>query len=302
MAMTSTASPASLTVDAAPTAKIQRWRTVRRLVNNRAAMTAFLFLCLLAFVAIFGWALAPYDPNAQSLLQTLRPPNAAHWLGTDRFGRDVFSRLIAGTQVTLLAGFQGCGVAALIGIPAGLLAGYVGKSLGFFLNWSSETLMSMPPLVLALAIIGIRGPGISNAMLAIGVILSPRMFRVARAAAITIRNETYFEAARSSGCTTARILVSHVLPNASGPLLVQASFAVGLAILYEAALSFLGLGAQVPQASWGSMIHDAYQSLFKSSFGLFPPSIMIILTVFAFATLGDGMRDALGRDSRVSDR
>jgi len=265
-------------------------------------MLAAIFLGLLVVMALFSSTLVPYDPNTQNLLHTLKGPSSEHWLGTDRFGRDLLSRLLVGSQVTLLAGFEGAGVAALLGVPTGLLAGYVGKKTGFLLNWSSETLMSMPPLVLALAIIGIRGPGITNAMIAIGVILSPRMFRVARNAAITIRGETYFEAARCSGCSTSRILLSHVLPNASGPLLIQASFSVGLAVLYEAALSFLGLGAQVPQASWGSMIHDAYQSLFTTSFGLFPPSLMIVLTVYAFAAMGDGMRDALGRDSRMNDQ
>ncbi|HSV83258.1 MAG TPA: ABC transporter permease [Ramlibacter sp.] len=277
-------------------------RTLRRFLSNLPAMLGAGFLLVLIVMAFLSPLVAPYDPNAQDLLQTLQAPSSAHWLGTDRFGRDLFSRLLVGSRVTLLAGFEGVAVAVLFGVPTGLLAGYIGGRIGFVSNWFSETLMSMPPFVLALAIIGVRGPGLTNAMLAIGVILSPRMFRVARAAAMAIRNETYFEAARASGCTTWRIVWSHVLPNASGPLLVQASFAVGLAVLYESALSFLGLGAPVPTASWGSMIHDAYQALFKTSLGIFPPSIMIIATVYAFATIGDGMRDALGRDSRVSDR
>jgi peptide/nickel transport system permease protein len=293
----------AIPAQAAPsTGSMQRRRTWRRLRSNKAFIAAVVYLAIMVLVGIFAPVLAPYDPNAQDLLQTSRGPTAEHWLGTDRFGRDILSRLIDGARVTLLAGFEGMGVAVLIGVPLGLLAGYLGRWIGFLFNWGSETLMSMPPLILALAIIGIRGPGLTNAMIAIGVILSPRTFRVARNAAIAIRNETYFEAARCAGCTTWRIVLTHVLPNASGPLLVQASFTVGLAILYEAGLSFLGLGAQVPQSSWGSMIHDAYQSLFKTSFGLFPPSIMIVLTVYAFAIVGDGLRDALGRDGQVSDR
>ncbi|MEO8752153.1 MAG: ABC transporter permease [Casimicrobiaceae bacterium] len=293
----------ALPAQAAPSiGRLQRRRTLRRLATNKAFMVALVYLCAIVVIAILAPSLVPYDPNAQDLMQVLRAPSAEHWLGTDRFGRDILSRLIDGARVTLIAGFEGMGVAVLIGVPLGLVAGYLGRWVGFLFNWGSETLMSIPPLVLALAIIGIRGPGLTNAMIAIGVILSPRAFRVARNAAVAIRNETYFEAARCAGCTTWRIVLTHVLPNASGPLLVQASFTVGLAILYEAGLSFLGLGAQVPQASWGSMIKDAYQSLFNTSFGLFPPSIMIVLTVYAFAILGDGLRDALGRDGKVSDR
>lgn len=292
----------SLSPPAGSIRAMQRKRTLRRLTSNKAFVVALVYLVSLIAVALAAPWIVPYDPNAQNLLQTLRPPSAEHWLGTDRFGRDLLSRLMDGARVTLLAGFQGMAVAVLIGVPAGLIAGYMERWLGFVLNWTSETLMSIPPLILALAIIGIRGPGLTNAMIAIGIILSPRAFRVARNAAIAIRNETYFEAARCSGCSTWSIVLNHVLPNASGPLLVQASFTVGLAILYEAALSFLGLGARVPQASWGSMIHDAYQSLFRTTFGIFPPSIMIILTVYSFAVLGDGLRDALGRDSQVSDR
>jgi peptide/nickel transport system permease protein len=276
-------------------------RVGRRLVSNRSVVVAFAFLVMLVLVATLAPVLTPKDPSAQSLANSLEGPSGQYWLGTDRLGRDRLSRLIMGTRVNLVAAFQGVGIAALLGIPAGLAAGYFGRKAGAVLNFVAEVFMSMPPLILALSIVGIRGAGLTNAMIAIGIILAPRMFRVARASAIAVRNETYIEAARCGGSRARRILARHVLPNSSGPLLVQASFAVGLAAVAEASLSFLGLGVQEPDASWGSMIRDAYQTMHATSFPIFPPTILLVLTVLAFATLGDGLRDALGETHEEAD-
>lgn len=274
-------------------------RTVRHLLHNHAAVGAFVFLVLLVLVALFAPALAPDDPGRQDLLDRFEGPSGEHWLGTDSLGRDNLSRLIEGTRVTVLAVAQAVGLAVVLGIPAGLAAGFVGRFLDTALTWVTDILLSLPPLILSLAILGILGPGLTNAMVAVGIVFSPRFFRVARAAALGVRNETYIEATRSLGCSTPRILFRHVLPNSSGPLLVQLTFALGLVVIAEASLSFLGLGARPPTASWGSMLQDAFGNVYTTTFPLLAPSVMIVLTILATAVLGDALRDALGRQSRA---
>lgn len=259
-------------------------------------MLAAGFLLLLVLVAVFRSVLAPKDPNGIGG-ETLASPSGDFWLGTDQLGRDTFSRLIFATRVTLLASVQAVGLAVVLGVPLGLLAGYVSGWLDAVLSRLFDTLLSLPPLVFALAIIGILGPGLTNAMIAVGVISAPRFFRVARVATEAVRHDGYIEACRAIGVSTPRILWRHVLPNASGPLLVQASFAAGLAISAEASLSFLGLGVQLPNASWGSMFRVAFTTVSESAFQLLPPGLMITLTVLAMFALGDAVRDALGRSS-----
>ncbi|QFG25294.1 ABC transporter permease [Actinomadura sp. WMMB 499] len=274
-------------------------RTARRLLRSPVAVAAAAFIALLALVALLSPFITPHDPARQDLMQLLRPPSAEHWLGTDSLGRDNLSRLIEGTRVTVLAAVQAIALAVVLGFPAGLLAGFVGRRLDTVLNWISDVLLSLPSLILALAIVGILGPGLTNAMIAVGITLAPRFFRVARGAAYSVRNETYVEACVALGFSTPRILFRHVLPNASGPLLVQTTFALGLIVTAEASLSFLGLGARPPTASWGSMLRDAFDNIYHSAFPLFAPSLMIVLTILAFSALGDALRDALGRQNRM---
>ncbi|MFD9664058.1 ABC transporter permease [Rhodococcus sp. NPDC059968] len=277
-----------------------RSRVLRRLLRNRGAMIALGFIVLLGLVAVFGPLLPLADPNAQVLATKNSGPSAANWLGTDSFGRDILSRLVAATRVTMLASLQGLTVAIVLGVPLGLLAGYLGRITDSVLSRIADGLLSLPPLILALAILGVAGPGLTNAMIAIGIVFAPRFYRVARSAAQTVASETYIEAVRADGCPTSRILGRHVLPNASSPLLVQISFTIGFIITAEASLSFLGLGVQLPTASWGSMLRDAFAHIHESWFPIIPPAVLITVTVFAFSVLGDGLRDAFGRDSRVS--
>lgn len=277
-----------------------RSRVLRRLLRNRGAVIAFGFIVLLGLVAAFGPLLPLADPNEQVLAVKNSGPSAANWLGTDSFGRDILSRLVAATRVTMLASLQGLTVALVLGVPLGLLAGYLGRITDSVLSRIADGFLSLPPLILALAILGVAGPGLTNAMVAIGIVFAPRFYRVARSAAQTVTSETYIEAVRADGCPTGRILGRHVLPNASSPLLVQISFTIGFIITAEASLSFLGLGVQLPTASWGSMLRDAFTNIHASWFPIIPPAVLITLTVFAFSVLGDGLRDAFGRDSRVS--
>ncbi|WP_280490215.1 ABC transporter permease, partial [Nocardia carnea] len=243
------------------TYRLRTSRPLRLLLRNRPAVLAATFLLLVLVVAGFGGALAPHDPNAQNLGNSLAAMSGSHWLGTDAFGRDVLSRLLASSSVTLLAVVQAVGVAALIGIPTGLFAGFVGGWSGGLLSRISDALQSLPPLILAIAIIGIFGPGLTNAMVAVGVVLAPSLYRLARGAAESVATETYIEAARALGCNKRRLIWNHVLPNSASPLLVQLSFSAGIAIVAEASLSFLGLGVQAPQTSWGSMVREAFDDI-----------------------------------------
>ena len=279
--------------------RLSRSRTLRRLVRNKAAVVSFVFLAILVLVALLSPWLMPHDPGRQTLVERLQGPSGDHWLGTDSYGRDNLSRLIEGTRVTLWACVQALALAIVAGIPTGLLAGFVGGRVDGVLSWIADVLLSLPPLILALAIVGVLGPGLTNAMIAVGVVFSPRFFRVARAAAMSVRSETYVEATRALGFSTPRILFRHVLPNSSGPLLVQVTFAMGLVVIAEASLSFLGLGAKAPTATWGTMVRDAFDNVYDSRFPLLAPSVMIVLTILAFSVLGDALRDALGRQSRV---
>lgn len=275
-------------------------RTIRHLVHNKPAMVALAFIVLLVVMAVGAPWLMPAEPGHQDLLDRFESPSSEHWLGTDSLGRDNLSRLIEGTRQTVIAVVQAVGLAVVLGIPTGLAAGFVGGLINTAFTWVTDILLSLPPLILALAILGILGPGLTNAMIAVGIVFSPRFYRVARAAALSVRNETYIEAQRSLGSSTSRILFRHVLPNSSGPLLVQVTFALGLVVIAEASLSFLGLGARPPTASWGSMLQDAFDNVYTSRFPLLAPSIMIVLTILATAVLGDALRDALGRQSRAS--
>jgi peptide/nickel transport system permease protein len=276
-----------------------RTRTVRRLRANRGVIVALVLLALLTILAIFGSHLAPYDPDAQNLRQRYSGPSTTHWLGTDLYGRDILSRIIVATRISMQAALEAVSIAAIIGVPLGLLAGYVGRRTDALLSRIVDAMLSIPGLLLAFAIVGVLGRGLTNTMIAVGVILAPAFFRVARASASTIRQEPYIEAARSAGCTRRRLLGRHLLPNAAAPLLVQASVAAGLAIVAEASLSFLGLGVQPPDASWGSMVSEAFRDPDRKFFAMIFPAVMISITIVAFSVLGDGLRDAIGRETKV---
>ena len=275
-----------------------RRRFFRRFSKQRLAVLALLFLVLLVFVAIFcGW-LAPYDPDDNDLRNVLASPSRDHWLGTDQNGRDTFSRLLWGTRVSLMAAVQAVGVALLLGLIPGLVAGYFSGKVDTFIMRIAEAIMTFPPLLLAMAIVGVLGPGLTEAMFAVGLVFAPRFARLIRGLVLSVREETYIEASRSIGTSTPRMLRRHVLPNILSPLIVQISLALGFSMLAEAALSFLGLGVIPPQSSWGSMLQSAYRNLSTSKFQAIPPGVAIMLTVLAFNLLGDGIRDSLGRETR----
>jgi peptide/nickel transport system permease protein len=268
---------------------------LRTLFAYRRAKVLGVVLVVVSLLGIVGSMFAPYDPNEQDLRNGFASPSGAHWLGTDFLGRDLFSLLLYGIKLTMLAGFQAVLVGVAIGVPLGLFAGYTQGRFAAVANSLSDTLLSMPPLIFALAVIGIWGPGLTNAMIAIGILTSPRLFRVSRAAASHVSGMTYIESAKSIGCSTPRIMMRHILTNSLGPILVQVTFALGLAMVTEASLSFLGLGAQPPDSSLGSMVKDGFVRIRDSAWPMIPPSIMIAVIVYVATSLGDAMQDAFAK-------
>lgn len=275
----------------------RRSRFLRRLLHNKTAVGSLAVLAILVFLAAFGALLVPHDPDKVSLALRLKPPSAGHLLGTDELGRDVLSRLLVATRVDLLASLEAVGIALAVGVTLGLVAGYFGGAGDAVLSRIIDALLTLPPLVLAVVVVAILGPGLRNAMLAIAILIVPSFYRVVRASTQGARSELYIEGARASGCSSWRILWRHILPAIAPPLLVQASFSASVVIVAEASLSFLGLGARAPQATWGLMLKDAASNINSSGYLIYPPVGMVAVTILAFSLLGDGLRDALGRQS-----
>lgn len=272
----------------------------RRVAGNRGAVIALGVLSFLVLVAAVGPMFTPADPNAQNLRGVLLDPlSPGHLLGTDQLGRDIASRLIVGTRVSLFAIVLAIVVAMTIGVPAGFLSGYIGGRFDTLVMRINDAAMSFPPLLLAIALVGVLGPSLRNAMFAVGILLAPRFLRLVRGVVIGLKEETFVEASRSIGTPTSTIIVRHILPNTLSPLTVAIAVTAGYAMLAEAGLSFLGLGVQPPDASWGSMIREGFLYFGRSPWlGIFP-GVLIAITVFTFVTLGDGLRDALGREERT---
>lgn len=273
-------------------------RFVRRFMKQKLSLFALAFLIVLCGAAILAPLVAPYDPLAQDLGKVLGAPSWDHWFGTDELGRDVFSRVIFASRISILAAVQAVSIALLIGVPPGLVAGLRGGYTDSLIMRATDALMSFPPLILAVAIIAVLGPSLTNAMIAVGVLLSPTFLRLMRGTAMAVAQETYIEASRSIGCSQFWILRKHVLPNVVSPLFVQISVFAGAAMLAEAALSFLGLGAQPPDSSWGVMVGRGFRYINEAPTLVVFPGLAIAFTVLAFYFLGDGLRDSLGREVR----
>jgi len=270
------------------------WRDAfRRLLRHRLALFGALVLLIVAVMGIFGPAITPYDPNGMDFADRFANPSLEHWMGTDDFGRDIFSRVVVGARVSLQVGFIAVSVATIVGTGLGLIAGYSTRLTDEVIMRAMDVLYAFPAILLAIAIMAALGKGIGNAMIAIGIVYIPIFARIARGAVLGIRNEEFIIAARAMGAGDIRILLTHVLPNVLSPIIVEITLSLAFAILAEAALSFFGLGTQPPDPSWGRMLSEG-RAFFRQSgwMGVFP-GLAIFFTVMGFNFLGDGLRDAL---------
>ena len=268
-------------------------RAWRRLRARRSAMIGLAVIIGFVVLALGAAWIAPQDPIATSWGAIRKAPSAEHWFGTDEIGRDVLSRVIWGTQASLLAGVVSVSISLLLGIPIGLIAGFVGGPVDMLISRLTDAFLACPFLILAIAMAAFLGPSLSNAMIAIGISATPIFVRLTRAQVINVKVEDYIEAARALGNPPWRIAVRHVLPNAMAPLVVQATLAIASAVIAEASLSFLGLGQQPPAPSWGSMLNTAKNYIDNAPWMAIWPGASIFFLVLAFNLLGDGLRDAL---------
>lgn len=240
----------------APVALTGRTHWLKRLLRRPAAVVALVVIAGFVVTAVFAPWIAPQDPLAASFSEVRKPPSAAHWFGTDEIGRDIASRVVFGARASLLAGVVSVLISLAIGVPAGLLAGYAGGAIDMLLSRLTDALLACPFLILAIALSAFLGPSLTNAMIAIGISATPAFVRLARGTTLAVKAEDFVLAARAIGNAPWRIALRHVLPNIVPPLLVQATLAIAAAVIAEASLSFLGLGQQPPQPSWGSMLKD----------------------------------------------
>ncbi|MGY1832616.1 ABC transporter permease [Geodermatophilus sp. SYSU D01180] len=289
-------------VESLPTAAPPRprWReTLGLLARNPTAAVSAVVLVLIVLVAVFDETLAPDGPNDQDPSLQLQPPSWDHPFGTDEFGRDVFSRVILGASTSLRVGFLSVAFALVVGTLIGLLAGFYGRWVDDTLMRLMDVLFAFPAVLLAIAIVAIRGAGPANAILAIGIVYVPIFARVTRASVLGVREEVYVRASRSVGASDWRLVTRHVLPNAAPPIIVQTSISLAFAVLAEAALSFLGLGPRRPEPSWGLMLADGRGFIEQAWWYTVFPGLAIVVTVLCFNLLGDGLRDVLDPRQRT---
>lgn len=260
-------------------------------------MSGGAFILFLVCVALAAPALLPHDPSAQDLISRLQPPSSMHWLGTDDLGRDVFSRLLMGTRISLSVGVVAVGLQLFIGVLLGLWAGYAGGKVDIVMMRLVDVMLCIPTIFLILAVLAFLGPNIQNVMAIIGLTSWPGLARLVRGECLSIREREYIQAAKVAGLPVWRILFVHILPNVAAPILVSATLSLGGAILTESGLSFLGLGVQPPDASWGTILSIGRDYLHLAWWLTVFPSLAILITVLAFNLLGEGLRDVL--DPRI---
>ena len=277
-----------------------RWRqTLGLLARNPTAAVAATVLLLIVLMAVFDEAIAPTGPNEISVEDRLQPPSWEHPFGTDDLGRDILSRVILGAGVSLQVGFLAVAFVLVVGALIGLLAGYYGRWVDDVLMRFMDILFAFPAVLLAIAVLAVRGPGSGNTALAIGIVYVPVFARVTRASVLGVREEVYVRASRSVGASDFRLLTRHVLPNAAPPIIVQTSISLAFAVLAEAALSFLGLGTQPPNPSWGLMLAEGRGFIDLAWWLAFFPGMAIFVTVLCFNLVGDGLRDVLDPRQRT---
>ncbi|CAN5523758.1 ABC transporter permease [soil metagenome] len=261
--------------------------------RQRLALTGALIVTFFAMVALIGPEFAPHGPTEQFSADRLQSPNSQYPLGTDEFGRDIFTRILYGARISFQVGIIVVGISGTVGVLLGMFAGYKGGYIDNIITLVSDVIFAFPAVLLAIAVITMLGNNLTNAILAISLVYIPPFIRIVRGSTLTVRNTAYVEAAQSVGVTLPRMMRRHIFPNITAPLIVQASISFAFAILSEASLSFLGLGNKAPDPSWGTMVSGSYGFLQLAPWAAIIPGIAIALTVLGFNLLGDGLRDAL---------
>jgi ABC-type dipeptide/oligopeptide/nickel transport system permease subunit len=275
---------------------LEMWRA---LIANRAALVSLMFIGFLVLVAVFGSYLTPYNPIETNMANALKVPSAQHWFGTDQLGMDIFSRVIAGTRVSLTVGLLAVSIALTIGVVLGSIAGYSGGRVDAVVMRVMDMMLAVPSILLAITLMAALGKGIDKAVIAIGLVSIPEYARIVRGSILSIKENDYIAAARVVGNSNFRIIFRHVLPNALSVIIVRATLGISSAVLDTAALGFLGMGVQPPQAEWGDMLGRARGFIFQAPYTLLFPGMAITATVLAFNLLGDGLRDALDPKARI---
>jgi ABC-type dipeptide/oligopeptide/nickel transport system permease subunit len=277
---------------------VRAWRRFRR---HTPAMIGLGFLFAFMILSIIAPWVSPHDPIEQNLIQALETPGADFWLGTDHLGRDILTRILYGTRISLLIGVLAVALGMAVGIPLGVVAGYYRGSPDMVISRITDILFAFPAILLALALVAILGVGLQNVIVAVGVSMVPIFIRIVRGTVLSVRQETYVEAARAVGASDLRILTKHVLANSWAPIIVQATIGVGITILLAAGIGFLGLGVQAPTAEWGAMLGEGRRYIFSHAHMTTYPGLAIFLAVLAFNLIGDGLRDALDPRLRVME-
>jgi peptide/nickel transport system permease protein len=268
-------------------------QVLRRIVRSKGGALGGGFVVLLILVAIFAPYITPYDPIKISPTEALQPPSPQHLAGTDRFGRDIFSRILFGARISLQVGLVSVSIALIVGGILGLLAGYYGNWIDNAINLVLNILLALPGILLALVIVAALGPSLENVMIAVGISSIPSYARVVRGGTLAAKVDVYVEAARIIGCRDSRILLRHILPNILAPVIVLTTIGIATAILVGASVSYLGLGAKPPTPEWGIMVNDGRNYLQQAWWLSTMPGIAIMLTAIALNLLGDSLRDAL---------
>lgn len=279
-----------------PCKKKSQFREIwRRMKKNKGAMIGLIIICILILAATFADFIADYDESAiaQNPSERLQPPNAEHWFGTDAFGRDVFARVVHGTRVSLTLGVVTTIIAVIVGGFFGAISGFYGGIVDNLIIRILDTIMCIPPILMALAIVAALGVGMRNLVIAVIISQIPIFARLTRSVILTVVGQEYIEAARACGTLDVRIILRHVIPNAIGPIIVQATMAVAGMIKSIAGLSFIGLGIQPPQPEWGSMLASSREFMRYSPYLVVFPGLAIVLSALSLNLLGDGLRDAL---------
>ena len=267
--------------------------TLKAFNTNKTSWVGLVLFLVVILAAVFAPLLAPFDPTEQNIMEKLRPPTLAHWLGTDSFGRDTLSRLLYGARISLVIGIVSTLAAMLIGTVIGMLAGWRGGRFDTVTMQAMDVLLAFPSLILGLIVVALLGPSMTNIIIAIALTSIPPFARIARAPTIAIKGREFVEAGRALGYSDTRILGGHILPNILPEILVMGSLWLANAIRTEASLAFVGLGVKPPIATWGGMIREGFENILDSYSLALVPSIAILILIFALNLLGDGLRDAI---------